>query len=173
MLLITAPKVPFLNKVHTFHQSLLCLHPFPLPLRDQPTSKTAIKPRNEAKVLGTHILGSQTSVKCAPNQAAPNPEPKLHAPQSLLTQRNSRPPRRAGGRRKTIDFVWENFMLVLFIISRRVMKSSKAKSITAMLVKPRAALQLASNRQLSGGESGALRATRLGSLLSIKLSCQP
>jgi hypothetical protein len=31
------------------------------------------------------------------------------------------------GERKAIDFVWKNFMVVLFIISRRAMKSSKAK----------------------------------------------
>lgn len=37
-------------------------------------------------------------------------------------------------------------MLVLFIISRRVMKSSKAKSITAKLRDARAALWLMSNR---------------------------
>lgn len=40
-------------------------------------------------------------------------------------------------------------MLVLFIISRRALKSSKAKSITAMLREARAALWLISNRQFS------------------------
>lgn len=52
-------------------------------------------------------------------------------------------------KRKAIDFVWGNFMLVLFIISRRALKSSKAKSITAMLREARAALWLISNRQFS------------------------
>lgn len=40
-------------------------------------------------------------------------------------------------------------MLVLFIISRRVRKSSEAKSITAMLREARAALRLLSNRRVS------------------------
>ena len=40
-------------------------------------------------------------------------------------------------------------MLVLFIISKRVMKSSKAKSITSTLQEARAALWLLSNRQVS------------------------
>lgn len=44
------------------------------------------------------------------------------------------------GERKAIDFVWKNFTVVLFIISRRAMKSSKAKSITATLGEARAAL---------------------------------
>lgn len=57
------------------------------------------------------------------------------------------------GERKAIDFVWKNFTLVLFIISRRAMKSSKAKSITAMLAEARAALWLMSNRQVSRGDA--------------------
>lgn len=57
------------------------------------------------------------------------------------------------GERKAIDFVWKNFMLVLFIISRRAMKSSKAKSITATLGEARAALWLMSNRQVSRGDA--------------------
>lgn len=47
-------------------------------------------------------------------------------------------------------------MLVLFIISRRAMKSSKAKSITATLGEARAALWLMSNRQVSKGDAPGL-----------------
>lgn len=60
------------------------------------------------------------------------------------------------GDRKAIDFVWENFMVVLFIISRRAMKSSKAKSITATLGEAGAALWLMSNRQVSRGDAPGL-----------------
>lgn len=73
-------------------------------------------------------------------------------------------------------------MLVLFIISRRVMKSSKAKSITGVLQEARAALQPTSTRQglqmrtLSlGTAAGPLPAGRdtCPPLPSTELFCQP
>lgn len=93
-----------------------------------------------------------------PSRPGSLPPPGPWAPhfRSLFSQRNGRLPQYAGEERKAVDFVWENFMLVLFIISRSVMKSSKAKSITAMLREARAALWLRSNRQACRGEAPAL-----------------
>lgn len=117
-------------------------------------------PRNRAKfweehATQTHVTQTatwnlpHTGTNTLQTRQPASPGPWAPRFRSLLTQRNGRLPPYAGGKRKAIDFVWENFMLVFFIISRRVMKSSKAKSITAMLREGRAALWLVSNRLVS------------------------
>lgn len=107
--------------------------------------------------------------------------PGLRGPcfRSLLSDRNGRPPLYAGAKRKAIDFVWENFMLVLFIISRRVLESTKAKSMTTMLREARAALWLwargrSPDEKPSLWVAAGLLSAGLDSchpLLSIKLLC--
>lgn len=138
----------------------------PLALGIQPTSKTSIRKienlleqeieQRSRRGMQSDPNDSECHLKPAspwhtrsPDQAACLPWALGSTPQQAAPSEEQQTACACWSKRKAIDFVWENFMLVLFIISRRVMKSSKAKSITAMLRGSRAALWLLSNRQVS------------------------
>ena len=114
-----------------------------------------------------HLKPVSPRQKHLPDQAACLPwAPGLHASGAGSLGRTKRRPLNAGGKRKAIDFVWENFVCVLFIISRRVRKSSEAKSITARLWEARAALWLQSNRRVSRRGALAFEWLLVSSLLT-------